>query len=89
MSEPIKAGDLVMLVRADCEHEAKNIGRIFVVPALRHDTSHCPKCWHQHEAQWHAVSDKDSGHGWPLRNLKRIDPLPESERTPQGEEITA
>lgn len=89
MSEPIKAGDLVMLVRADCEHEAKNLGRIFVVPALRHDISHCPKCGHQYGAQWHAVSDKDPGHGWPLRNLKRIDPLPENEDIRHDEEMTA
>lgn len=89
MDDPIKVGDLVVVVRSPCAHGDKELGRIFQVVALRFDCSHCRKCFHYTEHQWHCTDPEDETAGFPLASLKRIPPLDELESVKRDEEIHA
>ena len=90
MSEPIKAGDLVRVVRG---HEC-TIGFMFVVSAIlpqRNGGWWCPRCNTRdiaRDEKWGASKD-GSTHGIPLPWLKRILPLGELDGEKRDEEITA
>ncbi len=75
----IEVGDLVVVVGGVCEHEEKEIGRIFAVPALRFDKTTCRHCGKRNEVQWHAVCPTHPQTGYPLVFLKKIPPLGELE----------
>lgn len=79
MSQNIKVGDLVMVVRSSCEHEERFLGSVFVVPKLIYDCSTCRTCGHYNDTQWHAASPDDLSTGYPITHLKRIPPLSELE----------
>lgn len=80
MSEPIKAGDLVQVVRGNrcCGYAADDIGKITVVASLRSSTAgECFKCGQlQGEDGAIAVTAAGDFFVWKLR---RIPPLEELE----------
>ena len=92
MSEPIKAGDLVQIVRWPCC--GAGVGFVFVVhklTAIGEFDLACSRCNAPHPASKFALSAGSiaSRLGAPLPWLKRIDPLPESEREEREEGIPA
>ena len=72
MSEPIKVGDLVMVVRPkSCGCADNQIGTVHVVSGF-YASCHCPSCKIHHyqnsamlDGKWFAI---------PVSRLKRIDP---------------
>ena len=89
MSEPIKVGDLVMLVRECCPVDSA-IGKIFSVAELRNHSYWCHYCrWSAGQLSGARVNGQDSHCSYPLSWLKRIPPLSELEGENRDEEITA
>ena len=79
MSEPIKVGDLVQVVRpTPCGHNTV-VGRVFVVKSISRGSSFnwCLSCGHR----WGPEDQAESGayFGASLWRLKRIPPLSELE----------
>lgn len=91
MSEPIKVGDLVMVVRkADfgcCVAPGEDLGKIFVVCDLSITHFTCAICGARHGARLMAWRDKH----WvfELHRLKRIPPLGELEGVDEKETLHA
>ena len=82
MSEPIKVGDLVVIVRGHSCSMERYLGMVFVVAAIRQARCggwHCPHCNRNDQwgpepaAEWVGVGNA------PLSWLKRIPPLSELE----------
>ena len=95
MNEPIKVGDLVMVVRGhECVMQIAG-GVPFTVTALLSPTGggwHCPVC-NKRNAGPNVVGAEgfraSKGRGLPLHWLKRIPPLSELEGEQRKEEINA
>jgi hypothetical protein len=90
MSEPIKAGDMVMVVRWPHKHiqgrSGQTFPKVFTVERVTSLGCHCPTCREEFsppEAWW------DAAHAIPTAWLKRIPPLDELEDVKRDEEITA
>lgn len=87
MSEPIKVGDLVVVVKVrECCGNQGDIAHIYRVTGLHHE-GHCVYC---KAAIKEPVALLDGE--WkckPLSRLKRINPLTESESTEHREVIEA
>lgn len=88
MSEPIKVGDLVIVVKPGCSN--KNLGRVFRVARLSRNKKPCPFCGTHHgfKGQLMACSSNDN-HGFSFGRLKKIDPPALDETTDEREELTA
>jgi hypothetical protein len=92
MSEPIKVGDLVRVVRAcDCK-PLRGYGTIFMVEKI--ETAFNLTCKHCsaviRDGRPLAYGTISKGSGWhPLAWLRRIPPLSELDDVRQDEEITA
>lgn len=92
MSEPIKVGDLVMVVREHSCNPGKGLGCIFVVeriePAFHYG---CEKCnWPTMDGQPLAYGRAGKYKGYiPLWRLRKSDPPALDEPTDQPEELTA
>ena len=83
----IKVGDLVMVVRAAmCCNSPKHIGRIYTVSGFYHGCK-CQQCGQNAWTPSALINGKWSA--FPLNELKRIDPLPESESVDEKDEVTA
>jgi hypothetical protein len=87
MSEPIKTGDLVQIVRPTRCGCGKSIGLIFQVSAVESHSSYCDTCKAQLGTEIVALGLHH--YGMPLWRLKRIPPLSELEGEKRDEEITA
>ena len=88
MSEPIKVGDLVMVVKVCCEQMAKhrNFGRVFTVTGFNTGSLRCHHCWFRvPHATWAEFGIEEAYVPW----LKRIPPLSELDDVKNDEEITA
>jgi hypothetical protein len=89
MSEPIKPGDLVMVVRpSECGCRS-SFGRTFRVSQVWHDITDipCPQCGVLVRETSFAFMDTDEA--GELFRLKRIPPLSELDDVKNNEEITA
>ena len=95
MDKPISVGDLVQIVRADCDGAIRNVlGNVYTVTAIGAEARHCPWCKHHFTAAETATTDRPSksgvyNHAVPLAWLKRIPPIEELEGEKRDEEITA
>ena len=94
MSAPIKAGDLVMVVRSHCAAQEAGIGgRIYVAEGYGDSTPIA--CWHCHGdygegmPQIAMTSSKGTKCFHPAAWLKRIEPLSTPEHVENREELTA
>lgn len=81
MSEPIKVGDLVVMVRACCSQRAEDrsgfFGKPFTVADIRTPFVLCPNCgWETTAPKAYAAHNKG---GVMVAWLKRIPPLSELE----------
>ena len=89
MSEPIKVGDLVIVVHpSGCCGGNNDIGTVFSVLAIQiNGGGNCEYCREMHgQKLCYACCGT---FWWPLRRLKRIPPLSELEGEKRDEEITA
>ena len=90
MAEPIKVGDLVMVVRAHCG-TAKALGRVFTAPEPikswtgMFECGVCHSVWPCNENLYALSKGRHVPQSW----LKRIPPLSELEGEKRDEEITA
>ena len=86
MSEPIKAGDLVQVVRWPCC--GVYLGRVFRVDFIGEGSSEylCKKCGGAHGAAT-AMHAEDARNCFPVPYLKRIPPLSELEGQPTQQDI--
>ena len=94
MSEPIKAGDLVVVVRASSCGCPPKLGHIFRVLEVRPPKGrlHCKHCKADLAPDPVAVERHAPGFGsrvWELNRLKRIPPLDELESEKHKEGLTA
>jgi hypothetical protein len=90
MSEPIKVGDLVVVVKpTPCCGNHGHIGTIFQVARLVHLEGRCNWCGQVPPAEPGADWGKNDASGFSLITLKRIPPLDELERDQIVEELTA
>ena len=91
MSEPIKVGDLVVVVRWPCCGE--HLGRVFRVASMRHSSSIGNGCWQcsTRTERYEGTLALESAFGFrsDVVNLKRIPPLSELESEKNKEELTA
>ena len=88
MSEPIKVGDLVMVVRpASCCGHARRMGFAFVITRI-HNGSECATCRIEHPGMAVAIGE-GMARGVRVPRLKRIPPLSELEGEKNKEELTA
>ncbi len=88
MSEPIKVGDLVVVVRDCCDGEL--LGFVGEVRLLHTDGLRCLRCGLVSGEHGAIVEFRQSFHDkLPLSWLKRIPPLEELEGEKRDEEITA
>lgn len=87
MSAAIKAGDLVMVVRASsCCCSTKKLGRIFMVRHVVKSTIHtCLRCGHREVGAIVALEAGREG-CMPYR-LKKIDPPAEGDSLPTRREL--
>ena len=89
MSEPIKVGDLVQIIRgALCCGGGDHIGHVFVVQSFRERPSSPCLCGTSMTGT-NAVRAGLRGFGYDVLRLKRIPPLSELEGEKRDEEITA
>jgi len=92
MSEPIKPGDLVVVVRPSlCTGANEDVGRVFRVGAVcpgEGISKHCQSCGKSHEPL-HMMYAEASDGWFPFARLKRIPPLSELDDVKRDEEITA
>lgn len=90
MSEPIKVGDLVVVVKSNncpCPHPSTAIGMIFKVQKITLTTNpHCGSCGRPVPKDYCAVEGDDH---YALWRLKRIPDFPELADERHDEEITA
>jgi hypothetical protein len=87
MSEPIKVGDLVMIVKpAPCSC-SNSLGTIFRVVRLVSRGGHCVGCGRARPHHERAIDP--AGLGTETWRLKRIDPLTEPESVEKREEVPA
>ena len=96
MSEPIKVGDLVVVVRPSICPEAKrhHLGHVFTVARLGEAAMLTPYPWCIHCGRAHDVIglfawDDLLGGAFSLLRLKRIPPLSELEGEKREEELHA
>lgn len=90
MSEPIKVGDLVVVVKPSaCHGGVRDIGHTFVASEVYRapEMSRCDYCKVHHGPS--ELVAWDGAFEWPLRRLKRIPPFPELKDEKRDEEITA
>lgn len=85
MSEPIKEGDLVQIVRWPHEHGDHRLGHVFIVQGF-FCMCHCPTCDTVFEE---SAAKNIDGQGVPLSWLKRIPPLDDLEQIEALKEVTA
>lgn len=92
MSEPIKVGDLVMVVKPPPCGCTRTVGWIFTVQSFGRWTGYCNSC----KSGYPISVMAESGIPWVLNTyafsldrLKRIPPLSELDDVKQDEEITA
>lgn len=85
MSEPIKVGDLVMVVKWPHEHRQKYLGHIFPVQSIAAyvSCSQCGQLWVE------PTAETPTHRGVPISWLKKIPPLSELDDVKRDEEITA
>jgi hypothetical protein len=85
MSEPIKAGDLVQVVRHPCC--GAYLGRVFVVGIKSKETdAYCSAC--RADLPWgYWVQRGSTKEGYDVTWLKRIPPLDELEGTKRKEKL--
>jgi hypothetical protein len=78
MSEPIKAGDLVIVIRGQhcCGGTGRSLGKIRSVTEIRHGMMRCRECNARHERTYARTS---VGKSYDISRLKRIPPLSELE----------
>lgn len=88
MSEPIKVGDLVMVMRNHCNDHA--VGTIFQVRSLLGDQfTYCPRCGSKgHFGELAELEFSGFHNRMPLSWLKRIPPLEELQTYRQTDETT-
>jgi hypothetical protein len=90
MSEPIKVGDLVQVVRphpCPCATEDKTMGIIFTVADIKHGGSICGGCGR--DLPIVPIAIRSGRHGVAAHRLKRIPPLEELRDVKRDEVITA
>ena len=94
MSEPIKVGDLVVVVRygvscpRGCNKGTDTLGRIFSVRSVEYMPLLCVGC--DAPKGWATAAVAESGEQvYRVERLKRIPPLSELDDVKQDEEITA
>lgn len=91
MSEPIKAGDLVMIVKpSQCTGLPDGVGTPFVVDSVvakENVHGRCLNCGQSHRTSQFYASDGEVL--WPFARLKRIPPLNELDAIKRNEELTA
>lgn len=87
MSEPIKVGDLVMIIRGNkCCGRTDSLGVTFQVTEIRHHEGICKYCCAHNSG---LVADSVRPTVTYLYKLKRIPPLSELDDVKRDEEITA
>lgn len=94
MSDPIRAGDLVQIIRKFCEeHDDHGLGRIYVVESIEPAFDFgCRRCRDVRLSNGELLAYGDVGKGYgfyPVSCLRRIPPLSELEDVKQDEVITA
>ena len=93
MSEPIKVGDLVVVVHSCCSDTREGLGQVFRVSNVRMCKPHgilCRKCGYTgHEMMAEPEEETKVLSHAPFSWLKRIPPLGELDDVRQDEEITA
>ncbi len=88
MSGPIRAGDLVLVLRNHCSD--RYVGHVYSVLRVINSASYCGTCLVEMPPQQIAVLDGfRRGAGLPLPYLKRLPPLGELERDEIVRELTA
>lgn len=88
MSEPIKAGDLVIVVKPKPCCGKGMPGAIFRVTTVSGGPAHCMLCGHYYIDSLDAQDETDGA--WvEVNRLKRIPPLEELDDVKKNEEITA
>jgi len=85
MSDPIKVGDVVVVVGAHCPRSTSFIGKVFRVQALMCVPAVCIFC---REVAWD-VAPAQAEDGFWYGYLKRIPPLDDLEQIEALKEITA
>jgi hypothetical protein len=88
VSEPIKVGDLVVVVKACCDMmvKHKNFGRVFTVTGFNTGRLKCHHCaFRVPNATWAEFGLYEAYLPW----LKRIPPLSELDDVKNTEELTA
>ena len=90
MSEQIKVGDLVMVVRpyVCCGKSSTNMGEVGKVVAILNILCRCPAC-HFFGKEQLAKLDISTGLGTEISRLKRLDPDALKDDVPTREELTA
>jgi phage FluMu protein Com len=91
MSEPIKVGDLVMVVRWPHPCFGKGSRLVFTVEGFYKNVI-CPRCKTiiREYCATYSIASWDGGfRAIPISWLKRIDPLAEPERITTDDEVTA
>ena len=94
MSEPIKVGDLVQIVKpSPCCGSYKNVGKIYTVAAVNATPpyTHCAGCFKPRQPNGYlrlSSDSPDNGHIEQWR-VRKIPPLSELEGEKRDEEITA
>lgn len=91
MSDPIKAGDLVMVVKCHCELTAGALGTVFVVTKVKtvRVHCHCGAVLVDTPAAYNGQMNYGLPAAEPLHYLKRIPPIEELDDVKQDEELTA
>lgn len=90
MSEPIKVGDLVMVVKACCSETVRS--PVFTVSDFdwkQPNSELCSFCKAPIPAEPHASDRSGPWHVYPVSWLKKIPPLSELDDVKHDEEITA
>ena len=90
MREPIKVGDLVVVIKPrECCPEHSNLGFIFQVAKITHGEAYCYYCKRDHEHSMTIAWADDGLRGASLPRLILIPPLSELEGEKRDEGITA
>jgi hypothetical protein len=90
MSEPIKVGDLVYVLKTCCpEGTAKMTGRIRTVSAIQNERTKCPYCGNVYEGPHINNTQSKVAWGSPHWWFRRIPPTGELDDVKRDEEITA
>lgn len=86
MAEPIKVGDLVVVVHDGHEHSS-TLGKFFTVSAMNDGVVRCHCGW-GYLGPIASFHERKKGSSLPVAWLKKVDPLPESESEQRDEQIT-